>query len=108
MNTGQRQLLELEMKGYLYILSKIKIALFPVLFLAFFFFFFKLRLLIYIHTFFFFFVSLGPHLQHMEVPRLEVQLELWPLAYATPQQYWIQALSATYTTANSHTGSLTH
>ena len=26
---------------------------------------------------------LGPHLQHMEVPRLEVQSELQPLAYAT-------------------------
>ena len=26
---------------------------------------------------------LGPHLQHMEVPRLEVELELYLLAYAT-------------------------
>ena len=30
-----------------------------------------------------FLVFLGPHLQHMEVPRLEVQVELQPPAYAT-------------------------
>ena len=29
------------------------------------------------------FSFLGPHLQHMEVPRLGVQLDLEPLAYAT-------------------------
>ena len=32
---------------------------------------------------FFFFVFLGPQLQHMEVPRLGVELELKPLAYTT-------------------------
>ena len=32
---------------------------------------------------FFFFVLLGPHLQHMEVPKLGVELELQPLAYTT-------------------------
>ena len=31
----------------------------------------------------FFFVFLGLHLQHMEVPRLGVELELQPPAYAT-------------------------
>ena len=33
--------------------------------------------------FFFFFVFLGPHPQHMEVPRLGVQSELQPLAFTT-------------------------
>ena len=47
----------------------------------------------YCFIFFFFFGFLGPHLQHMEVPRLGVKLEL--------QQ-------PTYTTAHSNTGSLTH
>ena len=39
-----------------------------------------------IHSFFIFFnffVFLGPHLQHREVPRLEVKSKLQPLAYAT-------------------------
>ena len=36
--------------------------------------------------FFFFswsFVFVGPHLRHMEVPRLGVESELWPPAYTT-------------------------
>ena len=33
--------------------------------------------------FFFFLVFLGPHLQHMEVPRLGVEVELQLPAYAT-------------------------
>ena len=33
-------------------------------------------------VFIFIFCFLGLHPQHMEVPRLGVQLELWPLAYA--------------------------
>ena len=33
--------------------------------------------------FFFFLVFLGPHVPHVEVPRLEAQLELQPPAYAT-------------------------
>ena len=38
----------------------------------------------YPSTFFFFFLLfLGLHLRHMEVPRLEVQLELQLLAYTT-------------------------
>ena len=35
------------------------------------------------HRFFFFFAFLGPHLQHMEIPRLGVQLELQLPAYTT-------------------------
>ena len=35
-----------------------------------------------ISNFFFFFCFLGPHPQHMEVPRRRVQSELQPLAYA--------------------------
>ena len=35
------------------------------------------------YFFFFFFCFLGPHPQHMEVPRLEVQSELQLLAYST-------------------------
>ena len=31
----------------------------------------------------FFLVFLGLHLWHKEVPRLGVELELWPLAYTT-------------------------
>ena len=50
--------------------------------------------------FFFFFCFLGPHLQHMEVPRLEAELE--------PQQRGIQATSATYNTAHGNTRSPTH
>ena len=34
-------------------------------------------------SFFSFLVFLGPHLQHMEVPRLRVELELQLLAYTT-------------------------
>ena len=33
--------------------------------------------------FIYFFVFLGLHLQHMEVPQLGVELELWLLAYTT-------------------------
>ena len=48
-------------------------------------------------------------MQHMEVPRLGVELELQPLAYIRePQQLGIQASSTTYTTAHSNAGSLTH
>ena len=42
----------------------------------------------------------------MEVPRLEVELELYPLAYATAAAVW--DLSVTCPTAHSNTGSLTH
>ena len=47
--------------------------------------------------FFFFFFFLGPHLWHMEVPRLEAELShsCWPTPQ--PQQCQIQAASVTYT-----------
>ena len=38
---------------------------------------------IYTYMYIYIFVFLGPHMQHMEVPRLGVQLELQPLVYAT-------------------------
>ena len=44
----------------------------------------------------------------MEVPRLGVESELWPLAYTVIQQLWVQALSATYITAHNNARSLTH
>ena len=52
-------------------------------------------------TFFF----LGLHLQHMEVPRLGVELEL---PTPQPQQCQIPAASATYIIAHGIPGSLTH
>jgi len=57
---------------------------------------------------FFFFSFLGPHLQHMEVPGLGVKLELQLPAYTTAQQHWIQAASATCTTACNNIRSLSH
>ena len=57
--------------------------------------------------FFFSFFFLGLHLQHMEVLRLGVKLELQLPAY-TPQQHQIQVASVTYTTAHGITRSLTH
>ena len=48
-------------------------------------------------------VFLGLHQQHMEVPRLGVELELQP---PEPQQRQSQATSATYTTAYSNARSL--
>ena len=60
--------------------------------------------------FFYFFclsVFLGPHPRHIEVPRLEVKSELQLPAYATATAIWIQAVSATYTTAHGNAGSLT-
>ena len=62
-----------------------------------------------IHIFFFFsFVFLGPHMQHMEVPRLGVELELQLLAYTTATAMWDRTASATYTTVHGNAGSLTH
>ena len=51
--------------------------------------------------FFFFFFFLGPYLEHTEVPRLRVELELQLLAYTI-------ATAVTYTAAHSNTRSLTH
>ena len=59
-------------------------------------------------NFFFFFCFLGPHSQHMEVPRLGVKSELqrWPMPQS--QQHGTQASSLTYTTAHGNARSLTH
>ena len=43
----------------------------------------KLCIKVCVYLFFFFFFFLGPHLQHMEIPRLEVQSELQLLACTT-------------------------
>ena len=58
--------------------------------------------------FFFFFCFLVLYLQHMEVPRLGVELELQPPAYTQPQQLETRAVSATYTTTHCNARSLTH
>ena len=44
----------------------------------------------------------------MEVSRLGVESELQLPAYTQPQKHQIQASSATYTSAHSNAGSLTH
>ena len=52
-------------------------------------------------------VFLGLHLQHMEVPRLGVELELQPLTYTTTIE--MSDLSRiTYTAAHGNAGSLIH
>ena len=53
-------------------------------------------------------VFLGPHLWHMEVPRLGVESELQLRPRPQPQQHQIWAESETYTTAHNSTGSLIH
>ena len=55
-----------------------------------------------------FFVFLGPHLRHMEVPKLGVQSSCgcWPTPQ--PQQHQIRDASVIYTTAQGNAGSLTH
>ena len=58
--------------------------------------------------FFFFLVFLGPHLRHMEVPRLGVESELQLPASPQPQQRQTWASPATYPTACSNAGSLTY
>ena len=45
---------------------------------------------------------LGPHLWHMEVSRLGVELELEPPLYAIAMATRIQATSVTSSTAHSH------
>ena len=59
-------------------------------------------------SFFPFFFALGPHLGHIEVPRLEVKSEPQLLPKPQPQQGSIRALSVTYTIVHSNAGSLTH
>ena len=52
----------------------------------------------------FFFFFIGPHLQCMEVPGLGVN---WSCSCKPmPQPLWIQALSATYSSAQGNAGSL--
>ena len=65
-------------------------------------------LFFFVFFFFFFLLFLGPLPQHMEVPRLGVESELQPPAYAQPQQRGTRVASATYTTAHGNAGSLTH
>ena len=56
-------------------------------------------------TFFFF---SGPHLRHMEVPRLGVKSELQLQAYTIATTTWDLSRFATLTTAHLKAGSLTH
>ena len=53
--------------------------------------------------FFFFFIFLGPHLWHMEVPRLGVEQELQPTAYTT-----VTAMSDLSCLCNLHHSSWQH
>ena len=62
----------------------------------------------WIYLYLFLFCFLGPNPQHMEVPRLGVELELQLLAYITAIAMRIGAASATYTTAHSSARSSTH
>ena len=57
---------------------------------------------------FYLFIYLQPHLWHMEVPRLGVELELQLRTMPQPQQRQIPISSSTYTSACNNTGSLTH
>ena len=59
-------------------------------------------------TFVFCFVFLGPHPWHTEVPRLGSNWSCSCQLTPQPQQHRTQATSATYATAHSNTGSLTH
>ena len=56
----------------------------------------------------FFFAFLGMYLRHMEVPRLGMNRSCSRWLTPQPQQWGIQATSATYTTAHGNDGSLTY
>ena len=58
--------------------------------------------------FFLFFCFLGPHMWHMEVPRIGVELELQLPAYTTATAMRDLTTSSIYTTAHSKVGSLTY
>ena len=58
--------------------------------------------------YFLFFVFLGPHPQHIKVPRLGVELELQLPAHVTATAAWDQTSSSTHTTAHANAESLTH
>ena len=62
---------------------------------------------IYTHIHTYIFCFLGPHLQHMKVPRLEANQSCSCWSMPQPQQRRIQATSATYTTVHSNTWSIT-
>ena len=64
-------------------------------------------LIVLIHALFFL-LFLWPHEWHMEVPRLEVELELLLQVYTQPQEHRIQAVSATYAAACNNARCLTH
>ena len=66
-----------------------------------------LHSLLFIFIFILFVCFLGPHLWHMEVPRVGIRLELQLLAYATVTATWDLSASATYATAHSNARSLT-
>ena len=57
---------------------------------------------------FYLFIFLGPHLWHMEVPKLGTNrsYSCWPTPWPQPCQIW--AMSVTYTTAHSNNRSPTH
>ena len=58
--------------------------------------------------FFTFFFFLGPHVQHMKVPRLVVGIGAAAAPMLQPQQQGIQAESVTYTTAHGNARFLTY
>ena len=53
-------------------------------------------------------IFLGPHVQHMEVPRPEFKLLLQLPAYTTATAMQDPSCICDYTTAHGNTGSLTH
>ena len=70
---------------------------------------FFIIILIFMYLFIYLFILLfraAP--QHMEVPRLGIELKLQPLASTTATALWDLSLTVTYTTAHGNAGSLTH
>ena len=63
-----------------------------------------LLLFLFFFVSFFFFFFLGPHLWHMEVPRLGAKSEIQLPAYATATAKCNSAVSVTYTTAHGNSG----
>ena len=55
-----------------------------------------------------FFFLLGPHLWHVEVPRLGVKWSCSCQPTPQPEQHGIWAVSMTYTTAHGYAKSITH
>ena len=65
-------------------------------------------LFIYLFIYLSIFVFLGPHPQHMEVPKQGVESELHHQPTTQPQQHEIRAASVTYNIGHGTTGSPTH